>query len=101
MKKPSKKAHSGMMNAAKEQYHCTKSIEENGAIAHANALAKVLIDKKITLTEAEAVSMANAEVSRNQNLSNNEAILINKEARRKLADQKKTKCKLKLSVINA
>jgi hypothetical protein len=54
----------GMLNAANDTYHGAKSLEENGAIAHAAAYARVLMSEGKATTEDEALLMANHEVQR-------------------------------------
>ncbi len=63
MTKPTNLAK-GMFAACNNQYHGVKSIAEFGAIAHANSLAKVLIQERMVATEEEALSLANFEVQR-------------------------------------
>jgi hypothetical protein len=53
-----------MLNAANDTYHGAKSLEENGAIAHAAAYARVLMSEGKATTEDEALLMANHEVQR-------------------------------------
>lgn len=57
-------AYQGIYTAGNNHYHGAKSIEENGALAHANKLARVLLREKKVSTEEEALSLANFEVQR-------------------------------------
>lgn len=54
----------GMLNAANDTYHGAKSLDENGAIEHAAAYARALLNEGKAANEDEAVVMANHEVQR-------------------------------------
>lgn len=59
-----KNPYRGLYTAGNNHYHGVKSIAEFGAIAHANSLAKVLLQDGKAATEEEALSLANSEVQR-------------------------------------
>lgn len=59
-----KNPYQGLYTAGNNHYHGVKSIAEFGAIAHANSLAKVLLQEGKVATEEEAISLANFEVQR-------------------------------------
>lgn len=54
----------GVLTAANDTYHGAKSLEENGAIAHAAAYARLLVAEGKAKNEDDAVVMANQEVQR-------------------------------------
>lgn len=83
----------GMMKSANEQYHANRSIAQHGAIAHSSALAKVLLENKLAESESDAVSMANAEIQRCQQLTSKNPILIHKAARDALDEATRKKAK--------
>lgn len=59
-----KNPYKGLYAAGNNHYHGVKSIAEFGAIAHANTLARVLVQEGKVATEEEALSLANFEVQR-------------------------------------
>ncbi|MBP0637976.1 hypothetical protein [Cupriavidus sp. AcVe19-6a] len=54
----------GFFTAGNDQYHGVQSIKENGALEHANRLARILLREKKVATEEEALSLASREVQR-------------------------------------
>lgn len=54
----------GVLTAANDTYHGVKSLEENGAIAHSAAYARVLVAEGKAKNEDDALVMANQEVQR-------------------------------------
>ncbi|WP_027014258.1 hypothetical protein [Comamonas composti] len=81
-----KNAYKGLYTAGNNHYHGVKSIAEFGAIAHANSLAKVLIQGGKVATEEEALSLANFEVQRLK--WNDDGFQGNRIARDKLRSDK-------------
>lgn len=57
-------AYRGIFTAGNNHYHGVKSIAENGALAHANKLAHILLREGKVSSEEEALSLANFEVQR-------------------------------------
>lgn len=57
-------AYHGIYTAGNNHYHGAKSIIENGALAHANKLAHILLREGKVASEEEALSLANFEVQR-------------------------------------
>ena len=57
-------AHQGIYTAGNNHYHGVKSINEYGALAHANKLAKILLHEGNVASEVEALSISNFEVQR-------------------------------------
>lgn len=81
-----KNAYKGLYTAGNNHYHGVKSIAEFGAIAHANSLAKVLVQDGKVATEEEALSLANFEVQRLK--WNDDGFQGNRIARDKLRAEK-------------
>lgn len=54
----------GFFTAGNNQYHGVQSVKENGALAHANKFARILLREGKVATEEEALSLANFEVQR-------------------------------------
>jgi hypothetical protein len=54
----------GVITGANDTYHGIKSLEENGAINHAAAYARMLVVEGKAKSEDEALLMANQEVQR-------------------------------------
>jgi hypothetical protein len=54
----------GVLAAANDTYHGVKSLEENGAIAHASAYARLLLSEGKAKNEGDALTMASQEVQR-------------------------------------
>ncbi|HEY0491508.1 MAG TPA: hypothetical protein VGD30_18510 [Telluria sp.] len=54
----------GVITGANDTYHGIKSLEENGAINHAAAYARVLVADGKAKNEDDALLMANQEVQR-------------------------------------
>lgn len=65
--------------AGLDHHHALTSLRENGAIAHAAALAQVFISIGETSSEIEAVSLAHAEIARTERLA--AGVLVNRMAR--------------------
>lgn len=59
-----KSPYAGLLNAGNDQYNGLKSVEEHGALAHANGLAIVFLREGKAATETEALAMANHEIQR-------------------------------------
>lgn len=78
-------AYSGLYTAGNNHYHGVKSIEQHGAIAHANKLAQILIRAGKAATEEEAISLANSEVQRLR--WNSEGFQANRLARQELDNE--------------
>lgn len=57
-------AYSGIFTAGNNHYHGVRSVNEHGALAHANKLAHILLREGKVATEEEALSLANFEVQR-------------------------------------
>ncbi|MBL8499517.1 MAG: hypothetical protein JNL77_02860 [Nitrosomonas sp.] len=57
-------AYRGIYTAGNNHYHGARSIIENGALAHANKLAHILLREGKVASEEEALSLANFEVQR-------------------------------------
>lgn len=81
-----KNPYKGIYTAGNNHYHGVKSIHEFGAIAHANSLAKVLVEQGKVATEEEATSLANFEVQRLK--WNDAGFQGNRLAREKLSAEK-------------
>ncbi|MFV0262921.1 MAG: hypothetical protein ACK5JN_10870 [Kluyvera sp.] len=81
-----KNPYKGLYTAGNNHYHGVKSIAEFGALAHANALANVLIQEGKVSTEEEALSLSNFEVQRLK--WNNDGFQGNRKARDKLRADK-------------
>lgn len=81
-----KNPYKGLYTAGNNHYHGVKSIAEFGAIAHANSLAKVLLQEGKVATEEEATSLANFEVQRLK--WNDDGFQGNRIARDKLRAEK-------------
>ena len=78
--------YQGVFTAGNNHYHGVKSIAEFGAIAHASALANVLLEQGKVTTEEEAISLANFEVQRLK--WNADGFQGNRVARDKLRSEK-------------
>lgn len=57
-------AYRGIFTAGNNHFHGVKSLEENGALAHANKLAHILLREGKVASEEEALSISNFEVQR-------------------------------------
>lgn|GEM_PF-6895014 len=75
-------AYLGIYTAGNNHYHGVKSVDEHGALAHANKVAEVFLRKGLASCEAEALSLANAEIQRLR--WNIDGIQINRIARDEL-----------------
>jgi hypothetical protein len=64
----------GVLNAANDTYHGVKSLEENGAIEHAAAYARLLMSEGKAKNEDAALTMANQEVQRIRGSMNGEQL---------------------------
>lgn len=65
--------------AGLDHHHALSSINQNGAIAHAASLAKVLLDIGEAATEVQAVDLAQAEIARTKRIAS--GVLVNRMAR--------------------
>lgn len=74
--------YQGMLPAANDHYHGARSINEFGAIAHANKLAEIYLRERQVASEEEAVALANHEVQRLK--KNSEGYQVNRLARQEL-----------------
>lgn len=72
----------GIFTAGNDHYHGIKSVAENGALAHANKFARILLREGKVASEEEALSVANYEVQRLR--WNVEGFLGNRMAREEL-----------------
>lgn len=79
-----KHAYSGIYTAGNNHYHGVQSVAENGAITHANQLARILVREGKVATEEEALSVANFEVQRLR--WNSEGFQGNRMAREELRE---------------
>ncbi len=57
-------AYRGIYTAGNNHYHGIKSVNENGALAHAHKLALILLREGRVCSEVEALEIANFEVQR-------------------------------------
>lgn len=74
--------YEGMLPAANDHYHGSRSINEFGAIAHANKLAEIYLREGQVASEEDAVALANHEVQRLK--KNSERYQVNRLARQEL-----------------
>lgn len=58
------RAYQGIYTAGNNHYNGVKSVDENGALAHANKLAHILLREGKVASEEEALSLSNFEVQR-------------------------------------
>lgn len=58
------RAYQGIYTAGNNHYYGIKSIDEHGALAHANKLAHILLREGKVASEEEALSLSNFEVQR-------------------------------------
>jgi hypothetical protein len=93
-----KNPYKGLYAAGNNHYHGVKSIAEFGAIAHANCLAKVLVQEGKVATEEEALSLANFEVQRLK--WNDDGFQGNRVARDKLLAEKAARDKQKFDRVH-
>jgi hypothetical protein len=68
-----------LTSAGLDHHHAMASERDNGSIAHAQALAEVIMVHKLAQTEYEAVALAQAEIARTHRLA--DGVLINRMAR--------------------
>lgn len=80
--------YQGMLPAANDHYHGAKSIDEFGAIAHANKLAEIYLRDGLAASEEDAVALANHEVQRLKR--NPEGYQVNRLARQELRAERRT-----------
>ena len=65
--------------ATLDHHHALSSLNENGAIEHAKALARVFIKIGEATTELQAVNLAHAEIARAERIAR--GVLVNRMAR--------------------
>jgi hypothetical protein len=65
--------------AGLDHHHALSSLNQNGAIAHAAALAQAFIDVGAASTEMQAIDLAHAEISRTERIA--AGVLVNRMAR--------------------
>ncbi|MCY1394935.1 hypothetical protein D9M71_98630 [compost metagenome] len=80
--------YQGMLTAANDHYHGARSINEFGAIAHANKLAEIYLREGQVASEEEAVALASHEVQRL--MKNSEGYQANRLARQELRAERRS-----------
>lgn len=88
MSKPSG-PYAGLFTAGNNHFHGVQSVNEHGALAHAERLARVLLREGKVASEEEALSLANFEVQRLR--WNTEGFQGNRIARYELQEERKRK----------
>ncbi len=89
----------GIFTAGNDHYHGMKSVAENGALAHANKFARILLREGKVASEEEALSIANYEVQRLR--WNVEGFLGNRMAREELRREGEDHAITTVSLANA
>lgn len=79
------KTSRAVITGANDTYHGIKSLEQNGAIAHATTYARLLVAQDKAKSETEALQMAYQEVQRLRGILDGEQ--FNREVRHALREQ--------------
>ena len=77
--------------AGLDHHHALSSLNQNGAIAHAAALAQVFMDLGAASTEVDAVNLANTEIARTKRIA--AGVLVNRMARHAIDAQASARAK--------